>query len=172
MQRERAGNADPLALAAAELMRKTLCGGGVEPDEAEQCSRLVARFGGRDAVDDGAFRDNVDDALARIERSVGILKHHLHAFADRAELAARELRDIRAVKQNSAAVNRHEPGDGARQGALARAAFPDEAECLTAAQFYRHARQRTRDTPTKQASRAKGLGNIARLDDERLRIRR
>src|SRR6266446_6177292 len=106
MQRERAGNADPLALAAAELMWKTLCGGGVEPDEAEQRLRLLAGFGGRGAVDDGAFRDNVDDALPRIERSVEILKHHLHAFADRAELAARELGDIRAAKQNFAAVDR------------------------------------------------------------------
>src|ERR1700738_2844228 len=69
MQRERAGNADPLALAAAELMRKTACGRRVEPDEAEQRLRLLAGFGGQGAVDDGAFRNDVDDALARIERS-------------------------------------------------------------------------------------------------------
>ena len=68
--------------------------------------RLFASFGGQGAVDDGALRDNVDDALARIERSVGILKHHLHTLADRAELAPRELGDIRAAKQNFAAVDR------------------------------------------------------------------
>src|SRR5258708_26853982 len=150
-------------------MRKTLCGGGVEPDEAEQRLRLVAGFGGRGAVDDGAFRDNVDDALPRIERSVGILKYHLHAFADRAELAARELGAILAAKQNFTAVNRQEPRDGARQSALAGAAFPDEAERLPPAHFHRHADQSKRDTPAEQASRAIGLGDIARLDDKRLR---
>src|SRR5260370_6973295 len=73
MQRERAGNADALALAAAELMRKTLCGGGVEPDEAEQRLRLVAGFGGRGSVDDGALPYNTDDTLPRIILSLVIL---------------------------------------------------------------------------------------------------
>src|SRR5580704_939958 len=118
MQRERARNADPLALAAAELMRKAPGGGAVEPDEVEQGLRFLAGFGGRRAVDNRAFRDDVDDALARIERSVGVLKHHLHAFADGTKLAARELRDVLATKQDFAAVYRHQPRDGARQRAL------------------------------------------------------
>ena len=122
-------------------------------------------------MDDRAFRDDVDDALARIERGVGILKHHLHAFADRAELAARETRDIGAAKQDFAAIDRHQPGDGARQSALARAAFADEAQRLAAAEFHVHAGQSPRDAPAEQAARAIGLGDIARLDDERLRIR-
>src|SRR5271168_164137 len=127
IQRKRPRNPDPLALAAAELMWKALGSRRVEPDEAEQGLRFLTGFGGRRAVDDGAFRDNVDDSLSWIERSVRVLKHHLHAFANRAELAARELRDIRAAEPDFAAVNRHQPRDGARQRALAGAAFADEA---------------------------------------------
>ena len=51
LHRQRAGQADALPLAAAELMREALGGGRVESDQAKQFARTGLGFRARQAVD-------------------------------------------------------------------------------------------------------------------------
>ena len=76
---ERAGNADALALSAAELMRITRMMVLAQTDLMEQLHPL-SRFACALASlwISGPFADDIADAHARIERSVGILKNNLH----------------------------------------------------------------------------------------------
>ena len=94
-QRERPRDPDPLALAARELVRVAVVVLGVEADPLEQ---LLHRAPGRSSpvtIPWSAHRvaDDLADALARVERGVGVLEDHLHlAVAARASCAARRAR--------------------------------------------------------------------------------
>ena len=90
LQRDRAGDADALALAAGELVRVAVVVLGVEPDRAPSapapsCLRFVLVL--LDAVDDERLADDRADRLARVQRRVRVLEDHLHLAAQRLQLA-------------------------------------------------------------------------------------
>ena len=82
LQRQRAGDADALALAAGELGREAVVVLGVEADELHQLlDPLLALGAAGDAVDGERVADDRADPAARVERAVGVLEDHLHLAA-------------------------------------------------------------------------------------------
>ena len=155
LTRERAGDADALALAAGELVRVAVDVALVEPDLAEQLAdqRLALRLVG-EAVDERALADDLADRHARVEARVRILEDHLQVAADGLHLAFDGSTDFLPALRSSAvgtskidlAVERHAPGrrrqepeDDLAERRLAAAGLPDEAERLAAADVEGHA---------------------------------
>ncbi len=87
---ERAGDADPLALAARELVREPVVVLGVEPDHLEQV--LDARFRSASVpspwISSGSA-DDEPDPLAGIQRRVRVLEDHHQLAPERPHVAAR-----------------------------------------------------------------------------------
>ena len=114
---ERAGQRDPLPLAAGQLGRPVAGPRRVEVDQLEQPGDLGAALGAG-----AAGRQRLGDALAdrhpRVERRVRVLEDHLQ----RARPAAR--RDRLAVEQDLAAGHGRQADRGARQRGLARTRTP------------------------------------------------
>ena len=88
---ERPGHPDPLALAAGELVGVAVDVLRRQPDHFQQPPHLaldlvaVPLF-----VDAQRVRNDRPDPLARVERGVGVLEHHLHPAADRPQPAPRQ----------------------------------------------------------------------------------
>ena len=79
-ERQRAGDADALALAAGEFVRVGEHGGGPQPHALEQVGDALAALGRRaDIVDDQRLAHDLARRHARVQRGVGILVDHLHA---------------------------------------------------------------------------------------------
>ena len=88
-QRQRAGDADALALAAGELVRERGHVLGSQTDALEQVRDAFLPFrAGADVVDDQRLADDVARRHARVQRCVGILVDHLHLLADTETSAA------------------------------------------------------------------------------------
>ncbi|MBW8896489.1 MAG: ABC transporter ATP-binding protein [Acidobacteria bacterium] len=89
VERQSAGQADALSLAAAELMRVARQLGRIETDQLEQFGH--SRFSiacVSDAVNDQRFLDDRPHPHARIQRRKWVLKHNLHVAARQSEPAA------------------------------------------------------------------------------------
>ena len=81
VEREGAGDADPLALAAGELVRIAVDVVGVEADGVQKLADLCpACFGFVDAMLDERLRDDRPDRHARVQRCLRVLEDHLHAW--------------------------------------------------------------------------------------------
>ena len=89
-QGEGAGDADPLALAARELVRVAVVVLGVQADELQQLLHLALDLVlGHDPWSRNGVADDRADGLPRVQRRVRVLEDHLHVAADRPELADR-----------------------------------------------------------------------------------
>src|SRR6185369_16765596 len=75
---ERAGDRDPLALAAGELVREALARGRVEPAIAQHLGHAVAQAAAFEAepgtVDMQRLADDLAHPHARVERAEGVLE--------------------------------------------------------------------------------------------------
>jgi hypothetical protein len=135
-QGERAGDADALALAAAEGVGKAAHILGAEPDAAEQLGHaLLALAPAADAVDVEGLAHEVEQRHARIEGGERILEDHLHLPAERPQLLPAQSSHVDGGAVPDAHVDLpggrlDGPHDAARGGRLAAAALPHEAECL------------------------------------------
>ena len=90
MQRQRARDADALALAAAEGVREAAHVLRAQPDPAQQIGHpLLALPAVRHAVDQQRLADEVEQRHARIERGERVLEDHLHLAPQRAQLRGR-----------------------------------------------------------------------------------
>ena len=78
-------------------------------------------------VDGERLAEDLVDGLARVQRAVGVLEHHLHSLRC---AVARRRSDPRPATRDLAGPVRDQPGDGAQHGGLARAGFADQAERL------------------------------------------
>ena len=121
LQRERAGDADALALAAGEGVRVAVLGVARQADDAEELADLVARLVGLpdQAVDDQRLGDDVEDLHPRIEAGVGVLEDDLHVAAELSELLAADRGDVLALEEDLARGDADAPEDGASGGRLA-----------------------------------------------------
>ena len=87
---ERAGDADPLPLAARELVRVAAGEVGVEPDGFEQLAHPLLAASALQTVDHHRLRHDAAHAHARVQRGVGVLEDHLHLPPVGAQIAPRE----------------------------------------------------------------------------------
>jgi len=71
--------------------------------------------------------------VARVQRGVRVLEHHLHLARGQATEGG-ALRQVAALEQHAAVVERGQADDAAADGGLAAAGFADDAQRLTAAQ--------------------------------------
>ena len=90
LQRERARDADALALAAGELVRVAVVVLRVEPDRVHQLldRPLALALARLELVDRERLADDRADRLARVQRRVRVLEDHLHLAPQRLELLA------------------------------------------------------------------------------------
>ena len=90
VQRQRAGDADALALAAGELVRDSgRWSTARSPTSSSSSPRAPAALGAvAHAVDQQRLADDVADRHARVERGVGVLEDHLHVPAQRPQRRA------------------------------------------------------------------------------------
>jgi hypothetical protein len=129
LQRDRAGHADALALAAGELVRQAVVVLRVEPDERHELldAQLALALVVLDPVDDERLGDDRADRLARVERRVGVLEDHLHVAPQRLELPARQRRDVPALEADRARRRVHQAQQQPGGRRLAAAALADDA---------------------------------------------
>ena len=127
---ERARDRHPLALAAGELVRKLRRIRRREPDLPQQLVHARHHAIGRQQLlEPDGLGDRRADAIARIERRVGILEDHLDAMAL-----------LRGVGEADRARGRRiEPCDHARERRLAAARLADETERFAATDAKAHA---------------------------------
>ena len=129
--RKRAGDGDALALPARELEGIAQSVVGREPDLGQQPLDLRGDLPGRHhAMDAQGLGQSLADGHARVERGIGILKHHLDLPAQRPALAPAAEIHIPAAEPDAALVGPAQPDDEAAEGALAAARFADQAEDL------------------------------------------
>ena len=113
-------------------MREAAGGLGTKPDDLQQLLRAGLRLRLRHALGDRSVGECAHDPLARVERGIGVLEHHLHLVALLAQLFLGERRQIGAADQHLPAVGRHQPHGGAAQRRLARSALAHQPQHLAA----------------------------------------
>ena len=135
IERQRAGDADPLPLPARHLMRVAVGEIRVEPAQRQQLvhPRIAPRRIGLDPVHHHRLAEDRADLLARVQRAVRVLEDDLDLPAQRHQLLAPELGDIDAVIADFAGGRLFETQDAAAHRGFAAAALADEAQCLAAA---------------------------------------
>ena len=141
---QRPGDGHALPLPARELVREAEARGAGQRHLVQRAGD--ARLGPADAVHQQRLGQDAVHGLARVQRAVGVLEHHLHravkgAVAPAAQRAAVEQHVARPALALAA---RHQPGQGAQHGGLARAAFPHQPEGGAARHPEGHAAHRVR----------------------------
>ena len=153
VERERAGDADALALPAGELMREARHLRGGKPDQLEQLGDALAASGLRQPVNLQRLADDVPRRHARIERGERILKDDLHLAPVRPQLALAQMRDVTAADLDGPGGRLDQAEHGPGQGRFPAAAFADEPEGLAARNREAHPveRQHLPHGPAQQA---------------------
>ncbi|MNL12350.1 hypothetical protein D3C87_1332160 [compost metagenome] len=141
--RQGPGDADALLLPAGQFTRLTLHEGRrVEFDHLQQFGDPRAHGLALEAeVERQRPADDVDDALAWVQRRVGDLVDHLDAPQLLLAALAKVRRQGFAVVQHLAIGGRQQAGDQARRGALATAGFADHGQGLPAIKLQRNIMQ-------------------------------
>src|SRR5262249_18712186 len=132
---ERAGDADALALAARHLVRIAVGELRIEAAYRQEIAHLVTAAAaiGLDAVHLDGLGDDLAHLPARVQRAVGVLEDHLHAPAQRDQVAPLHAVDVLAVEQDLAGGRLLQPQDAAAGRGLAAAALAHQAQRLAAA---------------------------------------
>ena len=135
VERQRAGDADALTLAAGELLRVLVGRLGAEADEVEQAADLhVAVLAALVHAFVGAPRlgDDVAGRHPGVQRRVGVLEDHLHAAAELQQFLAAQANGSMPSKLHGALVRTLQHQQCAGQRGLAAAGLADQAEGLAA----------------------------------------
>jgi hypothetical protein len=140
---EGACDGDALALSARELVRVLV---HVCCAQADRCQCFGSAFALHGAAGFGQrFERLGDDArhgLARVERAVGVLEHHLEIAPRGAQLGLGQRMQIATFEAHAARGGRVERHHEARDGRLARARFTDDAHALAGLHLEAHAVER------------------------------
>ena len=165
VQRERAGDADALALAAGELVRVAVHVIGRQADELEQLAHPLARSPRRAAAPWISERvaEDLPDALARVERGVRVLEDHLHLAPVRAQLAARQRRDVAAVEAHRARRSARAAARAAGRASTCRS--PTRRRCRASRRSGPRARRR-RPRARRRRRRADAVPRTVKCFDE------
>ncbi len=134
LKRQRASDADALALPAAEFVRIAHHRIVGQADLGEEGARPRLAFGiVGDAVDAHRLDQCLADPAARIERGIGVLEDDLQLAAQRAHPCLAGGDDVLALEDYLAGIGLDEAEDGASSGRLAAAGLADKAEGLAVA---------------------------------------
>src|SRR5204863_3974435 len=137
---QRAGDIDALLLPAGQLVRIARPEQfRIEPDLAQRVPGDLARRRFFPTLDERTERHRITDRHARIERSVGILEYHLHLPAQGIDADPVWHVDGVAVEHQLAGIRGDEMQQQARQGRLAAARLPDDAQGLALLNIERYA---------------------------------
>ena len=130
LERQRAGDAGALALAARQLVRIAVDEAGRQADEIEQRGRAVAPVPPslQTSVHLQRTRQRHAEPQPRIQRRLRILEDHLDARAQRPHLGLAEAADLDAVELNAAGGRLQQPHQQPAERGLAGAGLADEAE--------------------------------------------
>jgi hypothetical protein len=79
-----------------------------------------------DRVDVQRLGNEITDPATRVERGGRILKDHLHAAAERAELPLRRFRDVHAFESQPSLIDVVETREAASEGRLAATGLADQ----------------------------------------------
>ncbi len=144
LERERAGDADALALAAGELVRVPVAVLGVEPDELEQLgdARLALLVVLPQPVHLQRLADDVVDRHLRVQRGVGVLEDDLQLAPHRPHLRDRQPGELAPLEPHRAGGRLVQLEDGPAGGRLAAAGLPHHAEGLPGVDVEAHAGHR------------------------------
>ena len=130
-QRQGAGDADPLPLAAGKLVREAPGLAGAKPDARKKIAQpLLARNRIADAMDHQGLDDQLADGHPRVQRAERVLEHDLHAPPQRAHLGGRRGPKVDAVEAYRTRGRLEQPQDQASRRGLAAAAFADQPQRL------------------------------------------
>ena len=133
IERERAGDADALALPSAQRVRMSRRQRRIQADEIEEAlhaglpARAIA-----DAVDVERFPHDVAHPHARIEGSARILKDHLHPPAQLADARAARAQHVFPLEEHFARLGLYQAQQRSGHGRLAAARLAHESEDLSA----------------------------------------
>ena len=128
-QGQRAGDADALALASAELVWKAAAGGLVHAHGAQEfCDTSAAEVCAKRLVNEQGLGDHVLDTEAGIEGAERVLEDDLHVTAQAAHFAMAGGEQIMPIKEDAAGGGDDEPEHKAAQRTFARAGLADQAE--------------------------------------------
>src|SRR5882762_955895 len=170
-QGERAGDRDPLALAAGELVR--VFGERVRGEahlvEQLQAERAPPGLAAADAVDLHRLHQDLAHREARIERGIRILEHDLDAPLVGIRRLLRQRQQIPALEQHFAAGSLVQPHEQQADRGLAGPGFADHPERLALGHLERGALDRFELAPAeKPFAEIEALREPARLQDDRL----
>jgi hypothetical protein len=130
LDRERARDADALALAARELVRVADHEARVDLHARQKASHALGALGlvGADAVDLHALGHEVAHAHARVERGHRVLEHDLDPASQRAQRGTRQRQQVLALEEDAAGLRLDQPQQRAPDGRLAAARLADQRE--------------------------------------------
>ena len=135
VQRQGAGDGHALGLPAGQLTRASGQEIGRQSATRKQRGGPLAHLGaGRVASGQKRFRQDLRDGQARAERQERVLRHHPDRPARAAQFGAPDGQPIAAIEGDAAALNGHQPQDGAQKAAFARPGFAHHAQCGPAGQ--------------------------------------
>ena len=132
VDRQRAGDADPLSLASRELMGVAVGEPRVHPDDVKQLvDPVLPLFPLGQLEDVDRLADDVAHRLARVERRVRILEDHGHLAPPGAQPFASLLGDVFAFEMDRAGRGFEQPDQGSTKGRFAASRLADEPDRLT-----------------------------------------
>ena len=167
VDRQRAGDADALALAAGELVRIAPRVLRSEPDHVQELRdppRALASL--RQSVDGQRLADHLLHRHARIQGGIRVLEDHLHLAPQRPQVLGIGAGHVPALEQDLTPGRLQQAQQQAPDGGLAGAALPDQSHALAAAQGEAHPVDRVHGAgaPGQQArANGKVLGEVAHL---------
>ena len=122
LQDHRAGNRDALALATRKHVRVAPTMLGSQANPGQPLGAALAALGrAQRGVDTQGLLQGRGDGLARIQRGIGVLEHHLHLAPQRSPLRATGHRNVDAVQPQRAGAGPLDHRQLARQRGLATA---------------------------------------------------
>ena len=132
IQRQRAGNADPLPLAAGKGMGVTPGMLRLKPHALQQPGNPLTRgFTMQQAMHPQRLHNRIADRLTRVKRSVRILKNKLNITAQGLQLAAGERINPLAVEGNGATLGFDQSQQRPAGGRLAAAGLSHQRQGLS-----------------------------------------
>ena len=140
---QRAGNRNTLALPAREFVRVFVQRVGAQPDGGQRFGGAVALLAAAGAFQrGGGLGHGAPHRAARVQRTVGVLKHHLKIAPRGAQVGGAQGIQVAPFEQHLPAVGPLQRHGQARQRALARSRFAHDAHAAPRRHLQRHALER------------------------------
>ena len=140
-RRQGPGDADALALAAGEFVRKAVDRVARQTDFVHQRLNLFDQVAA--AIDhaeiDQRFGQDIPDLHPRVQTAERVLEHHLHPLAHHSQLACLHVVDTLAVQINLAVGQLEKTQDRLADGGFAAAGFANQGQGFAAADIERYA---------------------------------